>query len=112
MLGRLDVAETIVANSVLPHARATLTSGRVDGSRGRGSFGGLEEALTALLRKIDSPIITLLCAAENLGCSIVIGGVWTTVTDLVKERFGTIFTIGIASVFADARRALMSFIKL
>ena len=111
VMGRLDIAEAAVAESVLPHAKATLTQGRVDGAGGRGSLAGLEQALGAVLRKLEPPLITLLTTAEAMGCDLVIGGVWRPITSLISTRFPSIFSVGIASVLAECFRAFEYFHK-
>lgn len=109
VMERLDIAEAAVAECVLPHAKATLTQGRVDGGGGRGSFGGLEAALLTVLSKLDQPVLSLLATAEGMGCDLVIGGAWLPIITLISERFPAMFSVGIASVMADCMRAFEAF---
>ena len=109
VVGRLDIAEAAVAECVLPHAKATLTQGRVDGAGGRGSFAGLEAALLAVLSKLDQSVLSLLATSEALGCDLVIGGAWCPVTTLISERFPGMFGVGIASVMATCMKAFEAF---
>ena len=51
VLGRMDVAESIIAANILPHARSTLTQGRIDGAHGRGSFGAWARRLWPCSRR-------------------------------------------------------------
>ena len=99
-------------------SRSLLTAGRVDGTGGRGSFAGLGDALTAVLKHVRSrlqePLRLLeLCFPSPLCCDninvdmdhymdapidILVSGIWMPIASLLSERFPGMFSVGIASV--------------
>lgn len=57
VLDRGDIAETAVADSIVrPIIRSYLTQGRLDGSAGRGSFGGLLDTLIAFSEQMKTSL--------------------------------------------------------
>lgn len=116
-LGHGAVAEAAVADTITrPLVRAQLTQGRVDGAGGRGSFGGLHDALQSvaaeLVRVLRKPVeladslallpveidsaLTVIdkeasiksdgSVAEPDGVNLVVNSVWQPAAELLAVR--------------------------
>jgi hypothetical protein len=64
VLGKGEVAETVVAQTLQSHIDAVLTVGRLDGNGGRGTYSGLKETLCGLLSKVSAQMRNILFLAE------------------------------------------------
>lgn len=120
-LSRGDIAENVVANSVvLPFIKSTLTQGRVDGSNGRGSYSCLSEGLEGIVRVLKAALQPALEASEEISINfplnnkcksidLIVDGIWIPITSLLVERFPGIFSAGIASTFGRCYSAVDKF---
>jgi hypothetical protein len=120
-LSRGDIAESVVANSVvLPFIKSTLTQGRVDGSSGRGSYSCLSKGLEGIVRVLKAALQPALEASEEISMNfplnikgksidLIVNGIWVPITSLLVERFPGIFSAGIASIFGRCYVAVDKF---
>jgi hypothetical protein len=119
-LSRGDIAEEAVADTITrPLAKSLLTQGRVDGTGGRGSYAGLQEALeglatgvfhaVALPRKVCNDTFPPPAPGEAAPVDLMVNGVWLPVAALLAERFPGMFSVGIASTMARCYTAVSRF---
>ena len=122
-LSRGDIAEEAVADTVTrPLAKNMLTQGRVDGTGGRGSYAGLQEALeglatsvfhaVALPRKVCNDTFPQHTAGEVAPVDLMVNGVWLPIAALLAERFPGMFSVGIASTMARCYSAVSRFASI
>jgi hypothetical protein len=123
--------------SILPYLKTNLTSGKVDGKEGRGSFSGLEETLLAFVSWIETtrlPEYIALIERDLLHLSqntilpltlfpqvpndssaskldVLVLGLWKPVADIIKERFSNLFSIGITSIFSRSYTSILNFLQ-
>lgn len=116
MLDRCDVAEDILASEIItPFIRSHLTQGRVDGSGGRGSYAGLNEAFHEIVSNLQTNLQTILSIAEEefnsskYALDLIVRGVWRPISGLLLERFHSIFNIAIADSFSRCYLAYEEF---
>jgi hypothetical protein len=112
---------------VLPALKTVLTQGRVDGKSGRGSYSGLQECLSLIVRTTSEHVTdTLLLAEELFGCyyqqaqqdsappppmDLVVNGIWVPVLNTLKKNYAGMFSSGMASVFHQCYHATHQFIN-
>lgn len=115
-IGKGNVAEEVLAQQVLgPQLKTLLSAGKVDGEGGKGFFSGLRTALQGVLHFISSHqlLSCLLVACHlHLGGSLDLAerGILQPVFQHITEKFGQIFSIGIASIFSACYRSLHDFV--
>jgi hypothetical protein len=128
--------EIFANTSILPYLKANLTSGKVDGKEGRGSFSGLEETLLAfvswiettrlpeyiglierdLLHLTQNTVLPLTLSPQEPNDSntskldVLVLGLWKPVADVIKERFSNLFSIGITSIFSRSYTSILNFL--
>lgn len=123
-LGRGDIAEGALRTAVVePYVKNALSVGKVDGKLGRGTYSGLESALTDMITWLEtSHLGELLSVADEIATmlggyqdakqapfNLIANGVWQPVVHILQERFPTMQSVGITSVFSHCFRAVDQF---
>jgi hypothetical protein len=116
-------------NFIFSYFRLHLTQGKIDGKEGRGSFSGLEDCLSTFLETIrksrlipffnafeDYSLECLSSSVENNSSSgmkidFIVHGIWKPIATLLKEKFSSMFTIGITHIFSRCFLAIHSFLQ-
>ena len=112
--GKCHVAQDAVEAAMLPVLKAQmLTAGKMGGVGGRGSFSGLEECLSSVLKLLISQpqfgaLISAAEALDILNCSsseehsksstqlnLLVKGVWKTVIQILLDRFPDMLTVAL-----------------
>jgi hypothetical protein len=122
-VGSGSVMEDLVAETVtLPALKNILTQGRVDGSKGRGSYSGLKDCLTQIVNTGCVHLRDVMVLSEELFArqyqasltppmDLVVNGVWVPVLNTLKKTHGGIFSSGIANVFHECYIATHEFVR-
>ena len=101
--------------------RSVLTQGRVDGTGGRGFYGGLEESLLHLLGTLRvSPCVRVFCSGGDdttaiattaaAGTDMLLRGIWKPVSTILSEKFPGMFSVGVAMAMHRAYSAVETFL--
>lgn len=120
-LGRGDIAEGALRTAVVePYVKNALSVGKVDGKLGRGTYSGLESALNDMIAWLETSYLgELLSMADEIATmlggyhdakpasfNLIANGVWQPVVQVLQERFPTMQSVGITSVFSHCFRAV------
>jgi hypothetical protein len=120
-LGRGDIAEGALRTAVVePYVKNALSVGKVDGKLGRGTYSGLESALNDMIAWLETSYLgELLSVADEIATmlgsyhdakpasfNLIANGVWQPVVHVLQERFPTMQSVGITSVFSHCFRAV------
>ena len=97
-----------------------MTSAKVDGKNGRGSFSGLDNVLQAILTSIRAFIVPYLNECEavlslssadgGVSADLIVRSIWVPITTAILDKYSGMFSIGIPSVLSSCYRTIDRFL--
>lgn len=105
------VVEEVFRNTiVVPLTSKLLTTGKIDGTGGRGTFSELSSCLMSLVQLLQQSLKSVFVVCEGYcGVDLVVRGVWETVVTFLTDKYHSIYSSGIASIFGCCYQAMESF---
>lgn len=98
-----------------------MTSAKVDGKHGRGSFSGLDYVLQAILTSVQTYITPYLNECEavlslsppdgGVSADLIVRSIWVPITSAILDKYSGMFSIGIPAVLSSCYRTVQRFLS-